>query len=127
MADREGLANSRFNCSGRERACFEAGIKMGTIYHQFVGTPVSLANIPQLEKAMEESIKVQPYVRDARISIDRTGLTRDGDTYSYKSLIGEMIDAVVIIDLDGCMVTAEMRYDAEMGYPLMYISEIREN
>ena len=100
---------------------------MGTIYHQFVGTPVSLANIPQLEKAMEESIKVQPYVRDARISIDRTGLTRDGDTYSYKSLIGEMIDAVVIIDLDGCMVTAEMRYDAEMGYPLMYISEIREN
>ena len=39
MVSREDLANSRFNCSVKERACFEAGIKMGTIYHQFVGTP----------------------------------------------------------------------------------------
>ena len=41
MIDREQVAASRFNCSERERAIFEAGVKMATIYHQFVGTPVN--------------------------------------------------------------------------------------
>ena len=124
MASREDLANSRFNCSVEGRACFEAGIKMGTIYHQFVGTPFSLANVDQLEKAIEKAIMVQPYVSCVKIKISTEGLVRNGDTYSYKSLIGEMIDAVVTIDLDGTKVTAEMRYDAELGYPLMFISKI---
>ena len=124
MSSREDLANSRFNCSVRERACFEAGIKMGTIYHQFVGTPFSLANVSQLEKAIEGAVSVQPYVSYVRVKISTEGLVRDGDTYSYKSLTGEMIDAVVKIKLEGTIVTAEMRYDAELGYPLMYISKI---
>ena len=124
MVSREDLANSRFNCSVKERACFEAGIKMGTIYHQFVGTPFSLANVTGLEKAIEDAIKVQPYVSDAKVRINTEGLVRNGDTYSYRSLTGEMIDAVVKIDLDGTKVTAEMRYDAELGYPLMYISGV---
>ena len=124
MVSREDLANSRFNCSVKERACFEAGIKMGTIYHQFVGTPFSLANVTGLEKAIEDAIKVQPYVSDAKVRINTDGLVRNGDTYSYRSLTGEMIDAVVKIDLDGTKVTAEIRYDAELGYPLMYISGV---
>ena len=124
MASREDLANSRFNCSVKERACFEAGIKMGTIYHQFVGTPFSLANVDQLERAIEKAVMVQPYVSDVKVRISTDGLVKDGDTYSYKSLTGEMIDAVVSIDMDGTKVTAEMRYDAELGYPLMYISNI---
>ena len=66
MTGREELADSRFNCTVKERACFEAGIKMGTIYHQFVGTPFSLANVTQLEKAIEDAIRVQPYVSDVR-------------------------------------------------------------
>ena len=122
--DRESLAAGRFNCSVRERAVFECGIKMGTIYHQFVGTPFSLANVTGLEKAIEDAIKVQPYVSDAKVRINTEGLVRNGDTYSYRSLTGEMIDAVVNIDLDGTKVTAEMRYDAELGYPLMYISGV---
>ncbi len=124
MTGREELADSRFNCTVKERACFEAGIKMGTIYHQFVGTPFSLANVTQLEKAIEDAIRVQPYVSDVRVMIDRSGLVKDGDTYSYKSLVGEMIDAVVTIDMDGVKVISEMRYDAELGYPLMFISKI---
>ena len=124
MVSREDLANSRFNCSVKERACFEAGIKMGTIYHQFVGTPFSLANVDQLERAIEKAVMVQPYVSDVKVRISTDGLVKDGDTYSYKSLTGEMIDAVVSIDMDGTKVTAEMRYDAELGYPLMYISNI---
>ena len=124
MADRESIATSRFNCTPRERACFEAGIKMGTIYHQFVGTPVNLATIHDLERAIEKAISVQPFVRDVRICIKCDSLKEGGDRYSYVSLTGEMIDAVVTIKLDGVILTAEMRYDDEMGYPLMFISDI---
>ena len=124
MADRESIATSRFKCTARERACYEAGIKMGTIYHQFVGTPVSHHSRPELEKAIEESIRVQPFVKDVKVRIVCDSLKEGGDRYSYVSLTGEMIDAVVTIELDGVVLTSEMRYDTEMGYPLMFISDI---
>lgn len=41
-----------FVCSHRERAMFEAGIKMGTIYHQFTGIPVNLNTVSELESLM---------------------------------------------------------------------------
>lgn len=126
MDDRDSLANSRFNCTPRERACYEAGIKMGTIYHQFVGTPVSLSNVEDLERSIAKAIEVQPYVESAVVKIDRSCFVKDGDRYSYRSLTGEMIDAVVTIFLDGIRIVSEMRYDAEMGYPLMFISDIEE-
>ena len=124
MADREQIATDRFKWTPRERACYEAGIKMGTIYHQFVGTPVSLENVCDLERTIEESIKVQPFVQDVKVKIDRSGFVKNGDRYSYRSLTGEMIDAVVTIVLDDIELVSEMRYDAEIGYPLMYISKI---
>jgi len=124
MSDREDLANRRFACSERERAIFESGIKMATIYHQFVGTPVNLDTVADLEKAISRSIEVQPYVESAKVSIDRGRFVSDGDTYSYVSLSGDMIDAVVVISLGGTKVTAEMRYDNDLCYPLMYISKI---
>ena len=124
MGDREDLANSRFSCSERERAVFEAGIKLATVYHQFVGTPVNLDSVKELEDTIARSIEVQPYVESATISIDRSYFTKDGDTYSYVSLTGDMIDAIVIISLGDTKVTAEMRFDKELNYPLMFVSKI---
>jgi len=124
MTEREELANSRFNCTERERAVFEAGIKMATVYHQFVGTPVNLDTVEQLESTISHSIEVQPYVSSAKVKIDRSYFTKDGDTYSYVSLTGDMIDAVVVISLGSSKVTAEMRYDERLKYPLMYVSKI---
>ncbi|MEA4977965.1 MAG: dihydroneopterin aldolase family protein [Methanomassiliicoccaceae archaeon] len=126
MMDRESLAASRFDCSVRERALFEAGIKMGTIYHQFVGTPVDKNGVETLEAAMVKSICSQPYVESASIHIDRSVFDRSLDRYSYFSLTGEKIDAVVRIKIHGVSVTAEMRYDPEIGYPLMFVSNIEE-
>jgi hypothetical protein len=125
LTDRERLANDRFNCTERERAVFEAGIKLATVYHQFVGTPVNLDTVEGLEKAISRAIEVQPYVESAVVRISRSYFTKDGDTYSYVSLTGDMIDAVVTIRLGETRVTAEMRYDRELGYPLMYVSSIR--
>ena len=126
MTDRETLANSRFSCTVRERAVFEAGIKLATIYHQFVGTPVNLESVEKLEQAISKSIEVQPYVKSAVVTIDRSFFGEKADRYSYLSLTGNMIDAVIKIELDGYLVTAEMRYDRELDYPLMFISDILE-
>ena len=58
----------------------------------------------------------------ASVSIDRSVIPADRDVYSYVSLTGDMIDATVTVSLDGVTMTGEMRYDRELGYPLMYIS-----
>ena len=124
MEDRDAMASSRFSCTDRERALFEAGIKMGTIYHQFVGTPVNLDTVDSLEEGIARAISVQPYVESVSIRIDRSRFVRDGDRYSYVSMTGDMIDAVVTIAIGDSKVTAEMRYDQELGYPLMFVSDI---
>lgn len=124
MAGREEIAAGRFSCTDRDRAAFEAGIKMGTVYHQFVGTPVNLGTVEALEEGIRSAISVQPYVESVRVSIDRSRFVRDGDRYSYVSLTGDMIDAVVTIKIGSSKVVAEMRYDSELGYPLMFISDI---
>lgn len=123
MGTREEKASRMFKCSDKERALFEAGIKMGTIYHQFVGTPVDGTNVRALEKAIEASIKVQPFVESVKIKIILDAKERR-DTYDYVSLAGNMIEAVVKVKVNCASVTAEMRYDEELGYPLMYVSEV---
>ena len=127
MADRESTAAERFACGDRDRALFEAGIKMGTLYHQFVGTPVSLKSVEGLEKAMSDAIEVQPYVEKARVTIVRDSIPEGGDEYSYSSLTGEMIDAVITIRIGDASVTAEIRYDEELHYPLMFVSDLQRS
>lgn len=124
--DRDREAASRFSCSVRERCMFEAGIKLATVYHQFVGTPFNQGTVQCLEESISAAIMVQPYVVDAKVTIDRSVLPPVKDHYSYLSLTGDMIDAVIMVAIDGVEVTAEMRYDADLRYPLMYVSEVRE-
>ncbi|MDO5852950.1 MAG: dihydroneopterin aldolase family protein [Thermoplasmata archaeon] len=124
MTSREETAAGRFACGDRDRALFEAGIKMGTLYHQFVGMPVSSSSVDGLERSISDAIRVQPYVEDARVRIDRSRIPPEGDEYSYASLSGDMLDAVIVIRIGDSRVTAEMRYDTDLGYPLMYVSSI---
>ena len=123
MTKREDDAASRFSCDDAQRACFEAGIKMATIYPQFTGTPFCAATRPGLEKAISDCIKTQPYVLDAVVSIRETGGDK-ADQYSYTSLTGDMIDAAVTIRIGSAKVTAEMRFDEELNYPLMFVSKV---
>lgn len=122
--DREKEANDMFACTERERCAFETGIKLATIYHQYVGTPFNAKSVASLEEAISRSIEVQPYVVSAKVTIDRSAIPDVVDEYSYVSLTGDMIDAVVTVSMGSTTVTAEMRYDEELRYPLMYISKI---
>jgi len=123
---REDLAAKKFNCSTRERALFEAGIKMGTIYHQFVGVPLDQDSVDTLEDAIEKGVLVQPYVESVKVRIDRSIFSPKRDEYSYCSLSGEMLDVILVIKIYNVRVKAEMRYDPVLNYPLMYISEMEE-
>lgn len=105
---------------------FEAGVKMGTIYHQFVGVPVDGSNVDILEKSIEKGILVQPYVKSVKVAIDRSQFRKKADEYSYVSLTGNMLDVVLQVQIDDVVVTAEMRYDEGLKYPLMYISHVTE-
>ena len=121
--NREELAAKKFRCSTKERALFEAGIKLGTIYHQFVGVPLDQDSVDALEGAIEKGVLVQPYVESVRVRIDRSIFGPKKDEYSYHSLSGDMLDVVLVIRVDDVRVTAEMRYDPVLKYPLMYISD----
>jgi hypothetical protein len=126
MSRREELASKYFQCDVKERAAFEAGIKLGTVYHQFVGTPVASSNVASLEKAIEEGIMVQPFVEDVKVSIDRTQLREKKNKFDYQSLTGSMIGVELTIKVDEVLVIAVMQYIEELKYPLMYIKEIRD-
>jgi hypothetical protein len=120
-------ARQYFNCNARERACFEAGIKLATVYHQFVGTPVSMENVETLERAIEKGVKIQPFVKEVTVKIDRTRLREKRDEYDYLTLTGSMLHVLLKIGYENVEVIAEMRYIKEMDYPLMMIKEIRES
>ncbi len=125
MSDsREEEANRHFDCSDSERAAFEAGIKMGTIYHQFVGIPVSADNVEILERALEEGCKPQPFVESVRVRIDRTKLKNKRGEFDYVSLTGDMLDVDLVVKYKSGRVEARMEFVEEMNYPLMFITRM---
>lgn len=126
MSDREERATKYFRCGIRERAAFEAGIKLGTIYHQFVGTPVAASNVDSLEKAIEEGVMVQPFVEEVKVSIDRSQLRDKKNEFDYQTLTGNMISVEITIRIGEVRAVTAMRYIDELNYPLMYIKDIQD-
>ncbi|MDP8011627.1 MAG: dihydroneopterin aldolase family protein [Thermoplasmata archaeon] len=118
-------AKKYFNCNDKERAVFEAGIKLGTIYHQFVGTPFNSSNITVLEKAIEESVKVQPFVKGIKVRINAERIKKGKGLYKYLTLTGDMLDVDLVIEYNNIEAYCSMKYIEEMNYPLMFIREIR--
>lgn len=116
--------DSYFAGNDRDRAVFEAGVKLGAIYHQYVGVPLTRATAGDLEKAIESATRVQPLVDDIRVRIDRKRLRARGP-YRYASLSAEMLHAEVSIRVGSARVTAVLRYVPELDYPLMYLKDIR--
>ena len=121
---REQKADSYFSCSDSERAAFEAGIKLGTIYHQFVGVPLSSNNVGTIEKAIEAGSRVQPFVEDVKVTIDRSRLREKRGQYDYIPLTGEMLDVSLVVRYKQVRLKARMKFLPDMSYPLMYVEEI---
>ena len=106
-------------------ACFEAGVKFGSLYHQFAGTPVSPASADRLARAMESAIENQPHCRSVTVTVQEEALAADLDPeHGYTELTGRHFEAEAVIDYQG--VTATARMAMADGYPLMKLESVEE-
>jgi len=106
-------------------AAFEAGIKLGGLFHQFIGTPLTGVNAEVLEEAMARSVLQQPYVVSCGVAISRTGLKpRKDNEFDYTTLTPDRLEVHLVIRHGTARVSATMKWDEEMQYPLMSIQEI---
>jgi hypothetical protein len=108
-----------------QEACFEAGIKFGTLYHQFAGTPVSPASSESLETAIEEAIENQPFCASVSVDIldDALASELDGQSADYTELTGRFMEVEIVVDYEGCRVHTSMAMDGD--YPRMEVDDVR--
>ncbi len=114
-------ASRHFRCDDRERAAFEAGIKLGAVLHQFAGAPVSAANAAAVERAMEECLKVQPFVEAVAVKIDAERLRDKRHEYDYVSLTGDMLDVRLRVRYGDARAEAALEFVEDLSYPLMHL------
>lgn len=106
-----------------ETACFEAGIKFGSLYHQFAGTPLTPESADSLARAIEASIENQPYCESVSVDIDELAVADAIEhEHGYTELTGTLMDVDLSIVYEGNRIRAAMRTEA--GYPRMRVRSI---
>jgi hypothetical protein len=108
--------------SDREQAAFEAGIKLGALYHQWVGTPVSRASAASVETAIEKAVILQPCVEEVTVRLNRDLMTPN--RFGYSEVSGLMLDAEIVTRVGFAYCRAQL--ETSTGYPLMRIVECHE-
>lgn len=106
----------------REKAAFEAGIKLGALYHQFVGTPISRETADSVETAIEQAVSLQPCVTDVRVRLNREMMV--SNRFGYSELSGRMLDAEVTTRVGTAVCRARLHLQDD--YPMMEIVETHE-
>ena len=109
-----------------QAACFEAGIKFGTLYHQFAGTPVSPESSETLARAMEDAIENQPFCSSVTVEILDDALRAElaEQSADYTELTGRFMEVEIAVDYDGVDVLATMAMDGD--YPRMELQRVGE-
>ncbi|WP_135820386.1 dihydroneopterin aldolase family protein [Halostella litorea] len=110
----------------REAACFEAGIKFGTLYHQFAGTPVSPDSAASLERAMAEAIENQPFCESVTVDVLEDVLADElaEQSADYAELTGRFVEVEMRIEYEGTTVRTRMAMDGD--YPLMEVVDVAD-
>lgn len=121
---RDDKAKKLFKCTDSERAVFEAGIKLGGLYHQFIGATVSPENVAHLEKTIEEGTRYQPFVESITAHIDRSELRAKADPYDYQTITGKMLQIRIVTRYGNARAVCELRYLPHLKYPLMCVKEV---
>ncbi len=106
----------------RERAIFEAGIKLGALYHQWVGTPIAQETATSVESAIEKAVILQPFVEEITVNLDHSLMKKN--VFGYSELSGLMFDVEIVTRVGFCICRATLT--PENGYPLMRILECHE-
>ena len=108
--------------SDREKAVFEAGIKLGALYHQWVGTPISRESAASVETAIEKAVILQPFVEEITVSLDSSLMTTN--RFGYSELSGLMFHVGIVTRVGFTYCRA--RLEPENGYPMMTVVECLE-
>ena len=106
----------------RDRAVFEAGIKLGALYHQWIGTPISRRSAASVETAIEQAVILQPFVEEISVRLDRSLMTEN--VFGYSELSGLMFNVDIVTRVGFMYCRARLAPDN--GYPLMRIVECNE-
>lgn len=114
------------NITSRERAIFEGAISMGALFHQFVGTPINKDTKESLERAMEESLNLQPAIDKVEVKISFDKLEESMTEFDYTSLTGDMLDVKIHTKVDDIVAIIRIEFIEELNYPLMYVEEIKD-
>jgi hypothetical protein len=108
--------------TAEQTACFEAGIKFGSLYHQFAGTPVSPRSAMALSRAIESAIENQPYCTSVTVDMDTEAIAADA-IHGYTELTGRYLEVELTVEYEDIEVTATMSLD-ENDYPRMDLTTI---
>ena len=108
--------------SDREKAIFEAGIKLGALYHQWVGTPISRESAASVETAIEKAVILQPFVEEITVRLDRSMMNEN--RFGYSELAGLMFDVGIVTRVGFSYCRA--RLAPEKGYPFMRVEKCDE-
>jgi hypothetical protein len=107
-----------------QAACFEAGVKFGSLYHQFAGTPISPDSADSLAAAMAEAIENQPHCEDVRVDIREDALRAEieGQSADYTEFSGHLAEVEMAVDYEGVVVETSMRMEGD--YPMMAVDDV---
>jgi len=106
----------------REQAIFEAAIKLGALYHQWVGTPVAQESAASVEEAIEKAVILQPFVEEITVRLDRSLMKKN--VFGYSELSGLMFNVEIVTRVGFSYCRAALA--PENSYPLMKILECHE-
>ena len=110
----------------RETLLFEAGIKLGGIFHQYLGIPVHARTARALARSIEQAVGLQPYVTRVSVRIRPERGPRPGPgRFAYRYLTPEMLEVRVHLAHAGTHVEARLMHRPELRYPLMDVVRVR--
>ena len=108
--------------SDRDKALFEAGIKLGALYHQWVGTPVSRHSAASLETAIQEAHVQQPFVESISVTLNRDLM--NPNMFGYSEVSGQMFSVLLKTKVNKARCTVQL--SLEDNYPMMKIIDANE-
>jgi hypothetical protein len=113
--------------TAREALLFEAGIKLGGVFHQYLGIPVSKRTAAGLARSIEAAVALQPYVERVKVNVDpdRGGAMGEG-RFAYRYLTPEMLRVRVLLKHRKTAILASLEYRPELRYTLMRVEEATE-
>ncbi len=111
--------------TAREALIFEAGVKLGGVFHQYLGLPISPGNAAPVARAIESALRLQPYVLRARVRIDpRRGGPVGRGRFAYRYLTAEMLRVDLELADGRVRVSARLAHRPDLRYPLMSVRRV---